>query len=58
MIYHQIIQAYDLKYKNKFNDFLIKEKENYPRFINLIGIDSPGLTSSLAIANYVKKLLK
>jgi L-2-hydroxyglutarate oxidase LhgO len=40
-------------------DFYIKEEEErgYPGFINLIGIESPGLTSSLAIANYVKKLV-
>ena len=30
------------------------EKEN---FINLIGIESPGLTSSLSIAKYVKKII-
>jgi L-2-hydroxyglutarate oxidase LhgO len=40
-------------------DFYIKEEKGrgYPGFINLIGIESPGLTSSLAIANYVKKLI-
>lgn len=40
-------------------DFYIKEEKERgcPGFINLIGIESPGLTSSLAIANYVKKLI-
>ncbi|MCK5028498.1 MAG: NAD(P)/FAD-dependent oxidoreductase [Bacteroidales bacterium] len=40
-------------------DFYIKEEsENgFPGFVNLIGIESPGLTSSLAIANYVSKLI-
>ncbi len=41
-------------------DFIIRnEKDNgYPGFINLVGIDSPGLTSSLAIAEYVNLLLE
>ncbi|MCM8777849.1 MAG: NAD(P)/FAD-dependent oxidoreductase [Candidatus Omnitrophica bacterium] len=38
-----------------FKDFIIKEE--MPGFINLIGIDSPGLTSCLAIAKYVENLL-
>jgi L-2-hydroxyglutarate oxidase LhgO len=40
-------------------DFYIKEESarNLPGFINLIGIESPGLTSSLAIANYVRRLV-
>ncbi|MCM8829392.1 MAG: NAD(P)/FAD-dependent oxidoreductase [Candidatus Omnitrophica bacterium] len=38
-----------------FKDFIIKEE--LPNFINLIGIDSPGLTSCLAIARYVEDLL-
>lgn len=39
-------------------DFEIHEESDkgYPGFINLIGIESPGLTSSLAIARYVKEL--
>ena len=41
-------------------DFYIQEesKNGFPGFVNLIGIESPGLTSSLAIANYVKSLLQ
>ena len=41
-------------------DFYIREEADrgYPGFINLIGIESPGLTSSLAIANYVMNLVK
>lgn len=40
-------------------DFYIMEesKKGFPGFINLIGIESPGLTSSLAIANYVNNLI-
>lgn len=38
-------------------DFIINEESSkgLPRFINLIGIESPGLTSCLAIADYVKR---
>ena len=41
-------------------DFIIKnEMENgCHNFINLIGIESPGLTSSLAIAEYVKEIIE
>lgn len=40
-----------------FADFYIKEEEGFKGFINLLGIESPGLTSSLAIAEYVEGLL-
>jgi glycerol-3-phosphate dehydrogenase len=36
-----------------FADFHISESENNPNFINLIGIESPGLTSAPAIAKYI-----
>jgi len=38
-----------------FRDFLIEEEsaKGFPGFINLIGIESPGLTASLAIAELV-----
>jgi len=41
-------------------DFYINEEaeKGFPGFINLIGIESPGLTSSLSIANYVRKLIR
>ncbi len=41
-------------------DFIIAEEEalGFPNFINLIGIESPGLTSCLAIAKIVKHLLE
>jgi L-2-hydroxyglutarate oxidase LhgO len=40
-------------------DFIINEESDkgFPQFINLIGIESPGLTSSLAIASYIKDLI-
>ncbi|GIJ84502.1 hypothetical protein Asppvi_003349 [Aspergillus pseudoviridinutans] len=40
-----------------FQDFVIQEEEGFPGFINLLGIESPGLTSSLAIAEMVEGLL-
>jgi L-2-hydroxyglutarate oxidase LhgO len=40
-----------------FKDFVIKREEDFPRLINLVGIESPGLTSSLAIADRVAELL-
>lgn len=43
-----------------FRDFVIKEEKDmgFPGFINLIGIESPGLTASPAIARHVKDLIK
>ena len=40
-------------------DFYIMEETSrgYPGFINLIGMESPGLTSSIAIAKYVNGLI-
>lgn len=40
-------------------DYYIREESErgYPGFINLIGMESPALTSSLAIARYVNKLV-
>jgi L-2-hydroxyglutarate oxidase LhgO len=40
-------------------DFYISEevKRGFPGFINLIGMESPGLTSSIAIAKYVNHLI-
>jgi len=42
-----------------FRDFVIcdEKSKGFPGFINLIGIESPGLTSSLAIADCVAKML-
>lgn len=38
-----------------YEDFVIRRDEKYPGCVHLVGIDSPGLTSSLAIARYVAK---
>jgi L-2-hydroxyglutarate oxidase LhgO len=40
-----------------YYDFVIERDPKYPNLINLVGIDSPGLTASLAIAKYVSELL-
>jgi len=46
--------------KEDFRDFVIKEESNlgFPGFVNLIGIESPGLTAAPSIAKYVEGLLK
>ncbi|MGA8849311.1 MAG: NAD(P)/FAD-dependent oxidoreductase [Dehalococcoidia bacterium] len=42
-----------------FRDFVIanEEETGFPGLINLIGIESPGLTASLAIARYVGRMM-
>jgi L-2-hydroxyglutarate oxidase LhgO len=40
-----------------FQDFYIVKEEGFGGFVNLLGIESPGLTSSLAIAEEVERLL-
>jgi L-2-hydroxyglutarate oxidase LhgO len=42
-----------------FRDFVIthEEKAGFPGLINLIGIESPGLTAALAIARYVDRMM-
>ncbi len=39
-------------------DWVIEPEKKYNNFIQLIGIDSPGLTSCLSIAEYVEELVK
>lgn len=43
----------------KFRDFVIKNEHEagLKNFINLIGIESPGLTSCLAIAEYISEII-
>ncbi|KAJ2768205.1 hypothetical protein IWQ57_003634, partial [Coemansia nantahalensis] len=43
-----------------FRDFVVREESDagFPGFVNLIGIESPGLTSALAIAAMVDRLLR
>jgi len=42
---------------SRYYDFVIERDPAYDNFINLIGIDSPGLTSALAIAGYTLKMI-
>ena len=41
----------------KHGDFIIEESKAAPRFVNVAAIDSPGLTSCVAIAEHVVELL-
>lgn len=41
---------------DEFQDFVIREEDGFQGFVNLLGIESPGLTSSMAIAKYVSRL--
>ncbi len=44
--------------EKSFFDFVIKEEESIPNFINLVGIESPGLTSAPAIARMVREIIE
>jgi len=48
------------KKDKSMQDFIIQEEKDHriPNLINLYGIDSPGLTSSLALAQHIRDLLK
>ena len=43
----------------RFREFVVRDEydRGLPGFINLIGIESPGLTSSPTIARYVSNLV-
>jgi len=43
--------------KHKSGDFIIRLDRKTPPLVNLIGIDSPGLSASMAIGRYVAELL-
>ena len=47
------LRAFDEKEEK---DFVVSE--DLPGFINLVGIESPGLTASMALARYVKDVVK
>ncbi|CAK7220995.1 hypothetical protein SCUCBS95973_004346 [Sporothrix curviconia] len=42
---------------NKAPDFVVRSEPGYQGWVNLLGIESPGLTSSLAIGEMVEKLV-
>ncbi|MCX5665914.1 MAG: NAD(P)/FAD-dependent oxidoreductase, partial [Candidatus Omnitrophica bacterium] len=43
-----------------FRDFIVshEDQSGFPGFVNLIGIESPGLTASLSIAKMVSNITK
>lgn len=45
------------KDKGGYADFVIEESDTHPQAINLIGIESPGLTSSLPIARHIVEMI-
>ena len=45
------------KYAASTGDFVIARDPNFPHVVQLIGIESPGLTSALSIAEYVRELV-
>jgi len=49
-------QSAQLHGKN-FTDFVIEKPKGFSGFVNLVGIESPGLTASLAIGEYVEAML-
>lgn len=53
----QLHQAGIMAVPKGHKDFIIERDPSYNNCINLIGIDSPGLTSSLAIADYINSLI-
>jgi glycine/D-amino acid oxidase-like deaminating enzyme len=44
------------KLKDRY-DFVIEKDPVFSNVINLVGMDSPALSASLAVAKYVKELL-
>jgi len=48
-----------LSAQKDFNDFIISEETSrgFPGLINCIGIESPGLTASLAIAEHITRII-
>jgi glycerol-3-phosphate dehydrogenase len=40
-----------------YKDFVIEDRDDIPRFINLVGIESPGLTCSPAIARMIRDMV-
>lgn len=56
--FHKIIRSFaGVRPKPSTQDFVIEPLAKYPNFINVIGIESPGLASAPAIAEYVEGLL-
>ncbi len=57
--FHNVITSFSgVRSSEKNNDFIIEESTTASHFIHVAAIDSPGLTSCVAIAEYVVDLLK
>ncbi len=55
----QIITSFaGLRAHHGDHDFIIRQSEGYPGFIDVAGIESPGLTSAPAIGEYVAALVQ
>jgi len=55
----QVIRSFSgLKAKADVEDFFIQESKQAPGFINVAGINSPGLTCAPAIAEHVREMVK
>ncbi len=56
--FHKVITSFSgLRAKSTTGDFIIEETGQTPGFFNVAGIESPGLVSAPAIADYVADLL-
>ena len=56
--YHAIITSFSgLRAHTSKDDFIIGEAEDVPGFINVAGVESPGLSASPAIADMVKEIV-
>lgn len=54
--YHKIIRNFaGLRARGNTGDFIIEESPDVSGFINVAGIDSPGLSSAPAIADFVRR---
>lgn len=52
--YDKVIRSFSgIRPSGNTGDFIIKEEEKHPHFIQAIGMESPGLTAAPAIAKYV-----
>ena len=45
------------KEQGGYHDFVIERREEAPHAVNLVGIESPGLTSAVPIARYIVQLM-